>query len=57
MRWSKSATWRRLISRISVGRTNARDLKQLQLSLAQIPRSQDADLTAINDADRDQKSG
>ncbi len=28
----------RLISRISVGRTNARDLKQLQLSLAQIPR-------------------
>jgi len=27
----------RLISRISVGRTNARDLKQLQLSLAQIP--------------------
>lgn len=28
----------RLIGRISVGRTNARDLKQLQLSLAQIPR-------------------
>ncbi len=28
----------RLISRISVGRTNARDLQQLQLSLAQIPR-------------------
>jgi DNA mismatch repair protein MutS len=28
----------RLISRISVGRANARDLKQLQLSLAQIPR-------------------
>ncbi|REL39250.1 DNA mismatch repair protein MutS [Rhodohalobacter sp. SW132] len=28
----------RLISRISVGRTNARDLKQLQLSLGQIPR-------------------
>ena len=28
----------RLISRISVGRTNARDLKQLQLSLSQIPR-------------------
>ncbi|TVQ01804.1 MAG: DNA mismatch repair protein MutS [Balneolaceae bacterium] len=28
----------RLISRISVGRTNARDMKQLQLSLAQIPR-------------------
>ncbi len=28
----------RLISRISVGRTNARDLKQLQLSLAQMPR-------------------
>lgn len=28
----------RLISRISVGRTNARDLKQLQFSLAQIPR-------------------
>jgi DNA mismatch repair protein MutS len=28
----------RLISRISVGRTNARDLKQMQLSLAQIPR-------------------
>lgn len=28
----------RLISRISVGRCNARDLKQLQLSLAQIPR-------------------
>lgn len=28
----------RLISRISVGRTNARDLKHLQLSLAQIPR-------------------
>lgn len=28
----------RLISRISVGRTNARDLKQLELSLAQIPR-------------------
>jgi DNA mismatch repair protein MutS len=28
----------RLISRISVGRTNARDLRQLQLSLAQIPR-------------------
>ena len=28
----------RLISRISVGRTNARDLKQLQLSLAQVPR-------------------
>ena len=27
----------RLISRISVGRTNARDLKQLQLSLSQIP--------------------
>ncbi|MEX0649327.1 MAG: DNA mismatch repair protein MutS [Balneolaceae bacterium] len=28
----------RLISRISVGRTNARDLKQLELSLAQVPR-------------------
>lgn len=28
----------RLISRISVGRTNARDLKQLQLSLEQIPK-------------------
>ncbi|MGF1669792.1 MAG: DNA mismatch repair protein MutS, partial [Balneolaceae bacterium] len=28
----------RLISRISVGRTNARDLQQLHLSLAQIPR-------------------
>ena len=28
----------RLIGRISVGRTNARDLKQLQLSLSQIPR-------------------
>lgn len=28
----------RLISRVSVGRTNARDLKQLELSLAQIPR-------------------
>jgi DNA mismatch repair protein MutS len=28
----------RLISRISVGRANARDLKQLQLSLAQVPR-------------------
>ncbi|MCC5908125.1 MAG: DNA mismatch repair protein MutS [Balneolaceae bacterium] len=28
----------RLISRISVGRTNARDLKQLQLSLSQTPR-------------------
>jgi len=28
----------RLISRISVGRANARDLKQLQLSLGQIPR-------------------
>ncbi len=28
----------RLISRISVGRTNGRDLKQLQLSLSQIPR-------------------
>jgi DNA mismatch repair protein MutS len=28
----------RLISRISVGRTNARDLQQLQRSLAQIPR-------------------
>ncbi|MEX0771083.1 MAG: DNA mismatch repair protein MutS [Balneolaceae bacterium] len=28
----------RLISRISVGRTNARDLQQLYLSLAQIPR-------------------
>jgi len=28
----------RLISRISVGRTNARDLQQMQLSLAQIPR-------------------
>lgn len=28
----------RLISRISVGRTNARDLKQLQLSLAQLPK-------------------
>lgn len=27
----------RMISRISVGRTNARDLKQLQLSLAQVP--------------------
>ena len=28
----------RLISRICVGRTNARDMRQLQLSLAQIPR-------------------
>lgn len=28
----------RLISRISVGRTNARDLQQLQFSLAQVPR-------------------
>ncbi|PWN05753.1 DNA mismatch repair protein MutS [Rhodohalobacter mucosus] len=28
----------RLISRISVGRTNARDLKQLQLSLEQVPK-------------------
>ncbi|MFU8812772.1 MAG: DNA mismatch repair protein MutS, partial [Balneolaceae bacterium] len=28
----------RLISRISVGRTNARDIRQLQRSLAQIPR-------------------
>ena len=28
----------RLISRISVGRTNARDLQQMHLSLAQIPR-------------------
>lgn len=28
----------RLISRVSVGRTNARDLKQLELSLFQIPR-------------------
>lgn len=28
----------RLISRVSVGRTNARDLKQLELSLVQIPR-------------------
>ncbi len=46
----------RLISRISVGRTNARDLKQLQLSLAQIPRvkmqlanSNDYLLDSIND--------
>lgn len=46
----------RLISRISVGRTNARDLKQLQLSLAQIPRvkmqlanSDDYLLDSIND--------
>ncbi|MCC5942466.1 MAG: DNA mismatch repair protein MutS [Balneolaceae bacterium] len=37
----------RLISRISVGRTNARDLKQLQLSLAQIPRVK----IQINNAD------
>ncbi|MDZ7719836.1 MAG: DNA mismatch repair protein MutS [Balneolaceae bacterium] len=46
----------RLISRISVGRTNARDLKQLQLSLAQIPRvktqitqSDNALLNSVND--------
>ena len=37
----------RLISRISVGRTNARDLVQLKLSLAQIPRVK----TAINELD------
>jgi DNA mismatch repair protein MutS len=46
----------RLISRISVGRTNARDLKQLQLSLEQIPRvkmqianSDDPLLSSINE--------
>jgi len=49
----------RLISRISVGRTNARDLKQLQLSLGQIPRIKtqmaDTDNELLDDINRRMK--